>query len=139
MGRSNSLSIVWLFAVCLSLAMNTSAFALRSIAANSTYASPPGGVGFRIPVNHRSRRPSILPVPPTPYTQRRSLLHDEDYTAPVYTHYTEPDGDNIYSDLDSTTTEVDLIDTETPVVEDSTDSVYTYDTEPDAAFLDVYN
>ena len=66
-------------------------------------------------------------------------MRDEDYTASVYTYYTEPDGDNLYSDLDSTTTEVDLIDTETPVVEDSTDSVYTYDTEPDAAFLDVYN
>ena len=139
MGRISSLSIVWLFAVCLSLAMNTSAFALRSIAANSTYASPPGGVGFRIPVNHRSRRPSILPVPSTPYAQRRRLLHDEDYTAPVYTHYTEPDGDYLYSDMESITTEVELPDTETPVVEDSTESVYTYDTEPDAAFLDVYN
>jgi len=136
MGPSNSLYIVWLFAVCLSLAVNTSAFALRSIAANSTYASPPVGVGFRIPVNHRSRRPSILPVSPTPYAQRRRLLHDEDYTAPVYTHSTEPDGDYLYSDMESITTEVELIDTETPVFEDSTEPVYNYDSEPDAAFLD---
>ena len=132
MGSYNSLYIVWLFAVCLSLAVNTSAFALRSIAANSTYTSPP-----RSPMNRHSRRPSILPVMPTMYAQQRRLLHDEDYTESVYTYYTEPDGDYLYSDMDSTTNEVELLDTETPVVEDSTDSVYTYESEPDAAFLDI--
>jgi hypothetical protein len=75
-------------------------------------------------------------VPPTPYAQRRRLLHDGDYTTPVYTHYTEPDGDYLYSDMESITTEVEPLDTETPVVEDSTESVYNYDSEPDAAFLD---
>ena len=111
MGSCSHLYIVCLFAVCLSLAVNTSAFALRSNTANSTYASP---------YNSTTNGVYASAFSPSNGTARIQLILQN------VTSDTEDSG--------SWTTETES-NTETPIVGDSTGSVYDYESESDAAYL----